>query len=513
MHQVFEELNATKPTKGRRRRAGRSTFGSVRRLPSGRYQARYTDARQRSHSAPNTFLTAKAAHDWLAEVRADMVRGSWRAPELGAVSFGDYAAAHLATRLDLAPGTRALYASVLNNWLASPLAFPCVSGRRPREIDLGTVELRKLTLADVRDWYAAALHKAERNAEARAEAHDRSVRAAAIHDARSWARAHGHEVKETGRIPQRVLDAWRRAGSPAAVLFETGTAVNGVPFGVANSLGATARARQARTTVQPGPTRTAGRAQVAQAYRLAHMILAHAVREGRIVANPCQIPGAGQVKAAEREPATPAQVQVLADAMPERYRAAVHLAAWSGLRRGELFGLARRHVRLDIAAGVGTVRVERAVVTIGGREPFLGPTKTDASRRTVHLPPHVVSILGQHMERFAAPEPDALVFTDDEGRMIRRQVREAFWRARARVGRPDLRWHDLRHTGATWAAQAGATLRELQHRLGHSTTAAAMIYQHHSADRDRDLAVRMAALLSAASEPSPADEPHSSNDK
>ncbi len=69
--------------------------------------------------------------------------------------------------------------------------------------------------------------------------------------------------------------------------------------------------------------------------------------------------------------------------MLERYAAAVHLAAWSGLRAGELLGLARGHVDLT----VGTVRVERAVEYLGDHSPTMGPTKTASSRRTVHLPP------------------------------------------------------------------------------------------------------------------------------
>ena len=66
-------------------------------------------------------------------------------------------------------------------------------------------------------------------------------------------------------------------------------------------------------------------------------------------------------------------------------------------------------------------------------------------------------------------------------------------RARKKAGREDLRWHDLRHTGATLAGAMGATVAELRARLGHSTTQAAMTYQH--SDKDRDAA--LAALISA----------------
>ena len=457
----------------RKRKTSRTSFGSTRKLPSGRFQARYTDARMVRHTAPHTFATKTQADDWLATVRADVARGTWRAPDLGAVTLADYAAEHLATRLDLAPRTQMLYASVTAGWLNAPLSLPGAPGRPQRTITLGAVPLDGLTVATVREWYAAALHTASTRAVARAESQHRGQRAAAVHHARAWAQSNGHDVKAVGRLPQRVLDAWQAAGSPAAQVA----------------------ADLERTGAPTKPD--AGRAQVAQAYRLLRMLLGHAVREGRIDANPCQIARAGQVKATERVPATPADIEALAQAMPARYAAAVHVAAWSGLRAGELFGLARRHVDLD----AGTVRVDRAVSYLPGRTPVIGNTKTESSRRTVHLPPHVVEHLRGHMATYTDPGPDALVFSGPAGQIAPREVRMQTWRrARASVGRPDLRWHDLRHTGATLAAQAGATVRELQHRLGHSTAAAAMIYQHPSHERDRDLAQRLSLMAQPLSD-------------
>ena len=56
------------------------------------------------------------------------------------------------------------------------------------------------------------------------------------------------------------------------------------------------------------------------------------------------------------------------------------------------------------------------------------------------------------------------------------------------LGRPDLRLHDLRHTGAVLAAATGASSAELMGRLGHGTPQAALRYQHVSADRDQAIA-------------------------
>jgi integrase len=456
---------ATRP----KRRSGRNSFGSIRKLPSGRYQARYSDDQMNRHTAPQTFASRRAAEDWLATVRADQVRGTWLAPQLGTVTLADYIADHLATRLDLAPKTRQVYAAILAGWIDQPLVMPPVDGRRARTVHLGQVELGTLSVATIREWHAAALHTAGLRAQERLERRRaREIRDATVHAARTWARSQQISVPDTGRLPAGLLKAWRAAGSPPAPIPE--------------------HLRDAAAS----PPSTVGRAAVAQAYRFLRTMCGHAVREGRILANPCELSGAGVVRAATRVPATPQEIAALADAMPERYAAAVHLAAWSGLRAGELFGLARRH--LDLTAG--TVRVERAAVTcLNGSAPSLGPTKTDSSRRTVHLPPHLLPILTDHLERFTGSGPEALIFTTAANQIVPREARQAaFDRARRAVGRPDLRWHDLRHTGATLAAHAGASLSELMHRMGHSTVRAAMVYQHTDQDRDRDLARRLSLL-------------------
>jgi integrase len=69
-----------------------------------------------------------------------------------------------------------------------------------------------------------------------------------------------------------------------------------------------------------------------------------------------------------------------------------------------------------------------------------------------------------------------------------------FYPARDAAGRKDLRWHDLRHTGATLAALAGATLPDLMNRLGHSTVGAAMKYQHATQGRDKIIAEALSRL-------------------
>ena len=68
--------------------------------------------------------------------------------------------------------------------------------------------------------------------------------------------------------------------------------------------------------------------------------------------------------------------------------------------------------------------------------------------------------------------------------------------ARTSIGRPDVSWHHLRHTGGTLAATSGATLAALQRRIGHATPWAAMQYQHASEVRDRQIASKLEMSIS-----------------
>ena len=241
------------------------------------------------------------------------------------------------------------------------------------------------------------------------------------------------------------------------------------------------------------PPESAGRTAAAQAYRVLRTILSTAVQDDLLAANPCQISNAGVVHHRERTTANPAEVAQLSALMPPELAAAVIVAAWSGLRYGEQFALARRHVDLES----GTVRVERALVCVPGQPIEFGKTKTAKSNRLVHLPGFVVEALRAHLDQHVAPEPEALIFSQLGAPVSSLRLSFAFRRARVVIGRDDLTWHDLRHTGATLAYKAGASVPEVQARLGHSTMRAASIYAHSADDSDRVLADRLDALYAA----------------
>ena len=156
-----------------------------------------------------------------------------------------------------------------------------------------------------------------------------------------------------------------------------------------------------------------GRTSIQQSYRFLRAVMNTAVRDGAVVKNPCQIAGAGSDRAKERPVATPAEVVELVAAITPRYRAAVLLAAWCGLRRGEVLGLRKGDV--DLEAGTVSVRRSRVELLADGRAAFDAEPKTDAGKRTVVIPPHVIPILEQHVREWAGPDR---VFVGRDGRPI-----------------------------------------------------------------------------------------------
>jgi len=143
-----------------------------------------------------------------------------------------------------------------------------------------------------------------------------------------------------------------------------------------------------------------GRTSISQTYRLVRSVFNVAVQDEEILRNPCQIPGAGSVKVPERQIASPQQVAELLEKITPRYRAAVVLAAWCGLRRGEVCAIRTADVDLD----AGLVRVAKNwVELLESPEKYEKDPKSEAGKRTVNVPPHVLPLLRQHAADFAGP--------------------------------------------------------------------------------------------------------------
>lgn len=245
----------------------------------------------------------------------------------------------------------------------------------------------------------------------------------------------------------------------------------------------------------------------AKAYSLLRTILNSAKNDPDVplTENPAHIKGAGRVpRSTQIHPATLEELATITEAMPEELRLAVQFGAWCALRYGEVFELRRK----DLDASLGVVHVRRAVVWTKGQVTNDRP-KTNAGVRDVTIPPHLLPMMVSHLERYVESRQDALLFHDRSGRNLRPSEFQPAWHAaRAAAGRDDLKFHHLRHTGAVLAAQSGATLADLMGRLGHTTPAMAMIYQHTAADRDRLIAERLSqvALGGRASPPATTSE-------
>ncbi len=375
-----------------RKRRPRRSFGSIRKLPSGNWQASYIGGDGKRHTAPVTFITKGDADAWLALRRAELLSHSWKPP---------------------APPQpkRDTFTAYADQWLEN------------RRIGVDDDDLTARTKSEYRKLIARL--------------------------AEYWGDLPVHTIDKD------AVDEWWESLDPTK------------------------------------------RTQRAHLYTLLKTILGTAVEEGILGVNPCQRKGAGRAKRRRKvKPATPAEVLTIAEHMPPRYRAAVLVAAWCALRWGELTELRRSDVDLDLDADppTGTISITRAVTWPEGR-PVVGAPKSEAGVRKVAVPPHIAADLAAHIERHAEPGGGGLLFPAARGGHLNHgTIYKRFTAARAVAGRPDLRWHDLRHTGATMAAQAGATLAELMARLGHSTLDAALEYQHAAADRDQEIARRLSSM-------------------
>jgi integrase len=251
----------------------------------------------------------------------------------------------------------------------------------------------------------------------------------------------------------------------------------------------------------------------AHCYGLLRTIMGTALSDGKIKTNPCVIRGAGSARRVHKiRPASLDEIATITQEMPDRYQAMVLLAAWCALRFGELTELRRKDIVIvepteeqlrdfkskgsegDPPESYGIVRVERAVVRVDEGFQITTP-KSDAGRRDVEIPPHLLPAMKDHLDRFVDDDKDELLFPAVQGgHLAPASLYRQFYKARSAAKRDDLRWHDLRHSGAVLAAATGATLAELMGRLGHSTPQAAMRYQHAAQGRDRQIAKLLSKL-------------------
>jgi integrase len=188
-------------------------------------------------------------------------------------------------------------------------------------------------------------------------------------------------------------------------------------------------------------------------------------------------------------------VLALADAVPDRYRALVILSAGSGMRQGECFGLTVD--RIDFLRR--QVLIDRQLVTVSGRPPFLAPPKTAASVRTIPLSTVVIDALAAHLAAYPPPE-DGFVFLIEAENPIRRTSFGDVWRpaVKAASAPQGTGFHELRHRYASLLIRHGESVKVVQARLGHASASETLdTYSHLWPDSDDRTRTAVDSVLSA----------------
>lgn len=203
-------------------------------------------------------------------------------------------------------------------------------------------------------------------------------------------------------------------------------------------------------------------ATIRQTHRVFSLMLALAVRDRRLSYNPAE--GVRLPRVHRKEPVflSHEQVDRLARACPG-YELFIRLLAYTGLRWGEATALQVK--RIDLLRR--RLEVVRTAIDMG--EVTYGTPKTH-QHRSVPIPRSLVEELADHV---AGRDPDDLVFTSPHGAPLRNHNFRArvFTPAAVAIDVPHLTPHDLRHTAASLAVQAGANVKVVQLMLGHASAA------------------------------------------
>jgi integrase len=216
---------------------------------------------------------------------------------------------------------------------------------------------------------------------------------------------------------------------------------------------------------------------VRNVYAVLRTALAKGVRLGMVKANPCTDIDLPRARRQEMLFLTADEVCAVAEKIDAHFRVLIYVAAYTGMRAGELAGLQRQDV--DLLRGV--LQVRRALKDVNGHLE-LGPTKTHA-QRTISLPKFLGKMLETHMLA-SGGGPESYVFTMKTGGPLRQGLVYNRYFRRAVAGHTlrdkkvpgalpahlhGLRFHDLRHTCAALSIAAGAHPKLIASRLGHST--------------------------------------------
>jgi integrase len=347
----------------------RRSFGNLRQLKSGNWQASYIGPDRQRHTAPTTFRTKNAAEAWLALQNETVSSGKW-APDADIEQFGSYAETWLAARRRL-DGTP-LSPTTIRDYRAAIAALE----------PLKYLGLDEITPADVR-------------------------------------RLHANYTAESG---------------------------------------ATTAGRHLRTL---------------------RAICSTAYRDGLIPRNPVPSELCRTKTGLRHRPPNTQELSDLIDVIEPRFKLAVFLAAFGGLRIGEWRALRRRDLTRD--GDRYQVTVQRQALNVEGQWHIKEP-KSESGIRNSALPAWLTEEITNHLKNYVGRSRDALLFPASNGsEFVDTEWKNAWNTARRKVGIfGEVRGHDLRHYYATTLAKAGTSAPNLQSALGHSSIAMSMKYVHAS---------------------------------
>lgn len=232
-----------------------------------------------------------------------------------------------------------------------------------------------------------------------------------------------------------------------------------------------------------------------------HKALEQALKLRYIGINPADACTLPRIEKKEISPLSENEIAAFLSAIQENepLRDLFTVALFTGLREGEICGLPWEAVNFN--EGTITVKQQLCKEKVKGGQHYIASTKSDKSR-VLTVAPFVMDILRavrqEQLHNHLAcglvwQNKFNLVFTDKTGRFIVPQTALKRFKAIAtKIGRPDARFHDLRHTYAVTALQEGDDVKTVQQNLGHATASFTLdVYGHVSEKMKKESAARM----------------------
>lgn len=177
--------------------------------------------------------------------------------------------------------------------------------------------------------------------------------------------------------------------------------------------------------------------------------------------------------------------------LPDYYALGLPIMAWCALRFAELSELRVKDIE-DGPKGM-VIHVRRSAPLVDGKPVVKDGTKTDAGIRDVWVPSPLAERIRDRL-RAIDSSPNTFVVSNFRGNRLPRATFTKQFKKALPPAKAEMHVHALRHTGAVFAAWAGATTAELQERLGHATMEMAALYQHVAEGRQRAIAQKMSDL-------------------